>query len=117
VLSTSSYSPQPGDINLKVGPVFLDLAHSYLQVGKGFPEPVDLILKGSLPDPCHQLRVVVSSTSTSSNINVKVYSVFNPQSVCISVLQPFIVAIPLGFFTGGLHAVYINGLLFGKFVG
>jgi hypothetical protein len=114
-VSTSSYSPQPGDVKLTRDKVFLDLSRSRLIVSTGSPTRVDAVLSGNLPDPCHVLRIVVGSTIASSSINISVYSLFDPAVACATVLQPFSVKVPLGSFTSGSYTVTVNGLLLGKF--
>ncbi len=44
-----------------------------------------------------------------------VYSVVDPSLVCIMVIKPFNVTIPLGTFSGGHFSVFANGQLIGEF--
>ena len=113
--STASYSPQPGDIKLTRDKVFLDLAKSRLIVSTGYPVKVSAYLVGNLPDPCHLLRVVVGSSTTSSTINISAYSLYDRTLACVTVLQPFSVTVPLGTFSSGQYTVLVNGLLLGTF--
>ncbi len=113
--SSSSYSPQPGDIKLTRDKVFLDLAKSRLIVSTGYPVKVSAYLVGNLPDPCHVLRVVVGSSTTSSTINISAYSLYDPTLACVTVLQPFSVTVPLGTFSSGQYTVLVNGVLLGTF--
>jgi hypothetical protein len=94
--------------------VYLDLKNSSLLRSETYPVKVSMILKGSLPSPCHQLRVAKSITSTNQ-INLKVYSVYDPTQACITMLQPFSVTISLGTFSSGTYSIYVNGLFFSKF--
>ncbi len=113
--STASYSPQPGDINLTRDKVFLDLAKSRLIVSTGYPVKVSAYLVGNLPDPCHVLRVVVGSSTTSSTINISAYSLYDRTLACVTVLQPFSVTVPLGTFSSGQYTVLVNGQVLGTF--
>ncbi len=115
IISATSYSPQPGDVNLTRDKVFIDMAKSHLIVSTGLPVKVSAFLTGYLPDPCHVLRVVVGSASTSSNISIQAYSLFKSGVACATVLQPFSVTVSLGSFSSGQYTVLVNGLKLGSF--
>jgi len=111
----SGYEPQPADANLTRGQVFLDLKNSSVVISESFPAQVSVILSGNLPDPCHQLRVVVMPANAENEFNLVVYSVFDPGLMCITVIKPFTATIPLGSYAGGHFTVYANGQLLGEF--
>jgi hypothetical protein len=111
----SGYEPQPGDEKLTRGPVFLELENSSLAIMESYPIQVSAILNGNLPDPCHQLRVVVAPALTEKRINLEVYSLTDSTKVCITVLEPFNATIGLGSFPTGHYSVYVNGELLGEF--
>jgi hypothetical protein len=111
----SGYEPQPGDEKLKRDQVFLDLANSQVVRKESQPAQVSLMLTGSLSDPCHQLRVVVTPADGRKEINLEVYSLFEPGKACITVIKPFSVTIPLGNYSGGHFTVNVNGQLVGEF--
>ncbi len=114
-ISSSGYSPQPGDVLLTRDKVFLNLAASRLIVSSSLPTKAEALLSGNLPDPCHVLRVVVGSSTTSSIINIQVYSLYKAGVACSAVLKPFSVTVPLGSFSSGSFTVMVNGMLLGKF--
>jgi len=107
--------PQSDDKDLKRETVFLELGDSGLIILESFPVQVRLHLMGNLPTPCHQLRAVVTTTEEQKRVDVELYTVVDPDTVCITVLSPFDVIIPLGSFSGGKYSVYINGELLGDF--
>jgi hypothetical protein len=111
----SDYEPQPGDAKLQRDQVFVDAENSRVVVNESLPAQVSLILNGSLSDPCHQLRVVVTPANTNKAINLEAYSVFDPSLACITLIKPFSATIPLGSYTGGHYTVYVNGQLVGEF--
>jgi hypothetical protein len=115
ISTSTSYSPKLGDIYLKRDKVTLDLKNSSLAMSESYPTKVTVTLKGSLSDPCHQLRVVVKNADAQNQVNMEVYSVFDPTKACITVIQPFTATIPLGSFTAGIYSVNVNGLFFAKF--
>jgi hypothetical protein len=115
LIPPSGYEPQPGDENLKRSQVFLELASSKLVVNGTGPLEVSVILNGNLPDPCHQLRVVVMGANENNSINLEVYSLAESGKACITVLEPFEVSIPLGSYSDGHILVYVNHEVLGEF--
>ncbi len=111
----SGYEPQPGDDKLTRDQVFIDVENSSLVVESTPPVTASVELNGNLSDPCHQLRVVVSPPNAQREINLEVYSVFDPGMMCIMVIKPFSVTIPLGTFYGGHYTIFVNGQLLGEF--
>ncbi len=99
--------PLPEDTALERGPAFLDSAD--LLVLESFPPQYMLSLAGSLPTPCHQLRVNVSPPNAENVIVVTVYSLVDPEVMCIQVLQAFNENINLGSFPPGKYSVQIDG--------
>jgi len=107
------FSPQPGDSKLTRGNVFPQ--ESSLVIRESYPPQISLNLSGDLPTPCHQLRAEVSAPDTDNKINVDVYSVVDPNQVCIQVLEPFEESIDLGTFPSGHYSVWVNGESVGEF--
>jgi len=68
-----------------------------------------LDIKGMLPTPCHELRIVSLPPDEESRIEVDVYSVLSADSVCTQVLEPYEATISLGIYTDGKYTVWING--------
>ena len=110
-----AYAPQPGDEQLTQGEVFVDMAASQLLRTDTQPVQVSVLLKGDLPTPCHRLRVVTKEPDENNAINLKVYSLVDPDEICITVLEPFEAAIPLGSYSNGHIFVYVNGELLEEF--
>lgn len=96
------YLPQPADAGWLTGTVYLDTTD--VLALESFPPQYILRLTGSLPNPCHQLRVVVSDLADGKR-PVQVYSVAEPDQMCIQVLQPFEVNVPLGSATDPFDVV------------
>jgi hypothetical protein len=111
----SGYEPKASDQQLSRDPVDIDYSKTSLLVRESFPVQVSVELAGNLSDPCHQLRVVVSPPNEQREINLDVYSLYNPGLACIMVIKPFEVNIPLGAFSPGHYTVFINGQLLGEF--
>jgi hypothetical protein len=89
------------------GNVYLDSTEIVLR--ESYPVQAVLLIRGSLPTPCHELKVEVSSPDTQNRIWVDVYSVSDPSQVCIQVLEPFEETAELGRFTQGSFSVWVNG--------
>jgi hypothetical protein len=105
--------PQPGDEQLTRGPAFLDEAS--LLIRESYPPQIALSIRGSLPTPCHELRVAVSAPGPDNKIVVDVYSLVDPGTLCTQVLEPFEEQVELGSFPSGHYFVWANGELAGEF--
>ena len=100
------YSPGKGDESMQRGEVYIDSTD--ILILESFPLQFQLNVKGSLPTPCHQLRVVVDEPDEKNQIHVLLYSLVDPTAVCTQVLEPFEVNIPLGSFTSGSYTIFVN---------
>ncbi len=101
------YAPQAGDKDLQTDKVYLDI--SEVQTISPFPPDYQVALRGSLPTPCHSLRVQIKPPDEQNNIYIEVYSVSDPNMVCTQVLQPFDVTVPLKNLIPVLYKVWLNG--------
>jgi len=99
--------PAPGDELLERGKVFIDEAQ--LLALESYPPQFRLALKGTLPTPCHQLRIHIPEPDQASRIQVEVYSLSKPGEICIQVLEPFEVRTPLEGLPAGHFTVSVNG--------
>ena len=111
--SQNPLAPQPGDQSLTRGNVFITEAS--LVIRESFPPQVSVPIKGELPTPCHQLRAEINEPDTDNKIVVEVYSVVNPDLVCIQVVEPFEEAVDLGTYPSGHYTVWVNGEMIGEF--
>ncbi|PKN93118.1 MAG: hypothetical protein CVU44_11875 [Chloroflexi bacterium HGW-Chloroflexi-6] len=103
----SPYAVQPGDEKLQGGNIYIN--SSELLTLESYPPQFVLSVSGDLPDPCHQLRVKVTEADSENRIYVSVYTLVNPDAICIQVLKPFDINIPLGSFPTGEYQLYLNG--------
>lgn len=101
------YAPRPGDDQLLRGEVYLDSAD--LLTMESYPLQFALVLKGNLPTPCHEIRVVYNEPDADNKINLEVYSVADPDAVCAQMLRPFEQNVSLGSFPSGHYTVWVNG--------
>jgi len=108
-----SYQPREDDSSLDQGSVYLD--SSEILTLESYPLQFTLHLKGSLPTPCHQLRVTVQQPDAQNVIQIDVYSVVKSEQICTQVLEPFEVSVPLGSFPSGKYTVRINGEVIAEF--
>jgi len=115
LIPPSGYEPQPGDDSLKRDQVFLDVSNSQPVVTASEPAQANAVLTGNLPDPCHLLRVIVTPPDASKTINIEVYSLVDPNTGCVTKLEPFTASIPLGSYSSGQYTVVANGDKLGQF--
>ena len=90
----------------------LDLAEQADSV----PVRVNLILLGSLPRTCDELRIDVAHPDEQYRIVVKVYSLVGTNVKCENVFQQFEAAVLLGVYSAGRYNVWVNNELVGDFV-
>ncbi len=112
---TNSWLPQPGDAWLTRGEVYPDAAD--ILISGSNPVVVNLVVKGSLPNPCHQVRVLFDPPDGDNQVRLQLYSVVDPTLICIQVLQDFELSIPLGSYPPGAYSVWINNVQIGEFEG
>jgi hypothetical protein len=105
------WDPIPDDSNMQRGEI--ELIDVEIITVENDPSRFNLRISGALPTPCHLLRVESSSPDESSNINVEIYSIVDPDQICIQVLEPFSEEIPLGVFTNGEYRVIVNEMPIG----
>lgn len=107
------YIPGPADSALIRGNVYLDTTE--LLTMESFPLQFALHLAGNLPTPCDQLRISVNRPDTENKVDVDVYSVADPNTVCVQSLEPFDVNFSLGSYPSGRYFLYVNGTLVAEF--
>lgn len=109
----NSYAPVNGDEGLQRGEA--DIDSQEILILESFPPQFRLQMTGALPTPCHQLRAVVHEPNDQNEIHVEIYSVVDPNTTCIQVLEAFEASIPLGSnLEAGSYTVFVNGELVGE---
>ncbi len=111
-LDPSLVAPQPEDANLTRDQVYLDEMEALTL--ESAPPQYQIRLAGSLPTPCHALRVMVNEPDAIGRIQVEVYSVADPNMICTAVLQPFAVTVPVELPGPGTFPVRVNGQEIGE---
>ncbi len=107
------YSPSPADSVLMRSKAFVEEAS--LLTLESYPLQFSLHISGSLPTPCHNLRVAVSPPNSENKVVVDAYSVADPDVICAQVLAPFDVTIPLGSFPAGKYTLWVNDKMIAEF--
>ena len=107
ILTSQEWMPQPGDKTMTRGEVIIE--ESGVLPSTGDTAGYSLYLSGTLPTPCHKLRVVVSEPDVQGQITVEVYSVADPNEMCVQVLGPFAAEVPLPAYLEGETTVVVNG--------
>jgi len=101
------WEPKPEDVNLENGEAFI--GQSDILIMESYPPQFALTVSGTLPTPCHMLRVDVKEPDQENQIHVKMYSVIDPAEMCVQVLESFDVNVPLGTPPPGNYQVIVNG--------
>jgi hypothetical protein len=110
----SPSEPRAGDEKMQRANVFIDSVQ--ILTLESFPPQFMVSVAGNLPTPCHELRSDVSGPDAQNRIDVEVYSLVDPETICIQVLQPFQENINLGSFQTGTYQVFVNGEKAGEIV-
>ncbi len=97
--------PRAGADDGARGPVFVESAE--LLVLESLPIRLRLVVRGQLPTPCSEPRWEANDDGTT--IAVTLWSVSDPATSCIQVLEPIELSIPLGELAAGERAVTLNG--------
>jgi hypothetical protein len=108
-----AYEPQPGDSAWRRGSVYLDAVD--MLIAESYPVQIFLVLRGNLPTPCHKLRIATNAPDPQNRIAVEVYTLADPNAVCIQMLEGFEARVALGSFPGGHYSVWVNGERAGEF--
>jgi hypothetical protein len=111
--NSNPFAPRSGDEKLTRGNVYLKEAS--LVIRESYPPQISLSLNGDLPTPCNKLRVKIDSPNQENKLMVDVYSLIDPDKVCIQVLKPFQEYIELGTFATGHYSVWVNDEMAGEF--
>lgn len=101
------WEPKPADSQLDEGEVFI--TQSDILIMESYPPQFALLISGALPSPCHALRVEVEEPDEENQVVVNLYSVVDPQEVCVQVLEEFDANVPLGTPPPGTYQVILNG--------
>jgi hypothetical protein len=111
----SAYPPAPDDRNLERGNFFVDAVT--LQPVADTPGTVEVYVEGSLPTPCNEPRVEVYPPDASNRIVVELYSVIDPEMMCIQVIEPFTGQIAtLSGYPSGTYSVVVDNQTVGELV-
>ena len=105
--TSAPWDPQPNDSRMQRGEV--ELTSVKIITLESDPHQFSLSIRGALPTPCHHLRVALSQSNDRSRIDFEVYSVFEPDEICIQVLEPFAEQIPIGVITSRESLISVNG--------
>ena len=112
---TSGFEPAPGDDQLARSEAFVEFEQSEILILESAPPQINIVLRGYLPDPCHELRVEVSGPNRRNQIYFEVYSVTDTGKACITKIEPFEATIPLGSLPAGSYSIWVNDQSLGEF--
>ena len=101
------WMPSEGDDQLEKDEVFLE--ESQILISESYPLQYRLTLTGSLPTPCHELRVSINDPDGENRIHADVYSVVQPDKICVQVLESIEVTVSISDVPEGQFSVWVNG--------
>ncbi|OGO15803.1 MAG: hypothetical protein A2Z14_02720 [Chloroflexi bacterium RBG_16_48_8] len=94
---------------------YVDFDSSEIIVLESYPVQVEVVAKGDLPTPCHEIKWEVSAPDENKAIHISIYSEVESGIFCAQFLEPFVVRIPLGDFEEVGYSVWINDYEVGGF--
>ncbi len=109
----ATFAPTGIGGNLKKGSVVIESQAVAYDAAKN---QALLNMSGSLPTPCHKLQSDVAQPTAENRIDVSVYSLVNPNTICTQVIKPFEASVPLGTLTTGKYTVYVNNAKVGEVI-
>lgn len=105
-------SPRPEDANLEKANAYVDTIE--LLAMQTFPVQYRLHITGSTPTPCHKVRVSFGMPNENNAVQVEVYSVANPNTICAQMLAPFDVSVAINGLAAGKYSLYHDNTLIGE---
>lgn len=106
---SGDFAPLPEDHALERGAVYLTNIEVLSQSGG----EVTLLISGSLPSPCHALRIAPQPPE-AGKIVLEMYSVTNPKMMCVTMLKEFEAQYRLQISPAGTYQVWVNGQMVGE---
>jgi hypothetical protein len=103
-------APTPTTTGGVADPVYVDSTDiRYLESD---PVQVHLVVTGHLPTPCHEVVYEVQDMGTS--VDVRLWSLADADALCVQVLEPFELVIPLGSWESADLPVLLDGQEVGR---
>jgi len=109
----SPLDPIPGEETMRRGEVVI--GKSEVLVMESYPLQVMLSIQGTLSTPCHHLRAKVEKPDIENRIQVELYSLVDPNEICVQILEDFETNLPLGSYPDGSYTIWLNGIQVGEF--
>lgn len=107
-------TPQNGAAQTELSDfVVLDKIQFEWQEGSGEKPMIHLV--GSLPTPCHKLRIKMDQVDKNNRINITAFSITNLEQTCMKVYAPFEENIYINVTEKGTYTVIVNGQKAGEF--
>ena len=108
------YAPKVEDPNLTVAGLMIT-STSLIERFDLEPFRVELIIAGSMPSVCNELRLEIDQPNIDHEVHIKAYSVSKPTVKCDNVFQQFEANVLLGVYSSGVYTVWINDGFVGNF--
>ncbi len=99
---------RPADEEHATGPVYVEEIE--VRVGEGRPAPVEVVVRGALPDACSELVEPATITVEGTQVTVRLASQRPRDLMCAQVLRPFETTLDLGVFEPGTYTLVVNDL-------
>jgi hypothetical protein len=105
-------SPRPEDANLEKATVYVDTIE--LITLETYPVQYRLHITGSTPTPCHKVRASFGIPDENNAVQVEIYSVAKPNTICAQMLAPFDVSVAINGLAAGKYTLYHGSTRIGE---
>ncbi|MBE0670876.1 MAG: hypothetical protein IH588_09835 [Anaerolineales bacterium] len=109
------YRPQTSDVSLKLAGAIINSTNLIERFDLD-PFRVEVIISGSVPSVCNELRINVAPPNKDYQIYIEVYSLVNTDINCDNVFQQFEASLLLGVYSNGRYTVWVNEGFAGDFI-
>jgi hypothetical protein len=109
------FSPQPADSSNQRDEIILTSAN-LAERSDLTPIRNELLVSGSMPGTCNELRIKINPPDDEYQILIEVYSIADRKLKCESVFQQFEAVVLLGIYSPGRYTIWVNDHYVGDFI-
>lgn len=94
---------------------WVDWDYSEIVVMESYPMQVDIIVRGDVPSPCHDIQWEIAEPNEDNEIHIDVWSFANSDATCAALLDSFEEKFRVGEFKEYGYSIWVNGMQVGEF--
>jgi hypothetical protein len=94
---------------------WVDWDYSEIVVMESYPMQVDIIVRGDVPSPCHDIQWEIAEPNEDNEIHIDVWSFVSSDATCAALLDSFEEKFRVGEFKEYGYSIWVNGMQVGEF--